>query len=179
MSTVINHSHDFKSGMRVMLLKGRNKDGADNKRVITRVTQSEEHWDRTFAELLEQQREGERIYCTAGARSLERAARRFREIQLASEYDPDPMQFYRTISARWASCLMQPTSQLDKFWLFDVDTEEDLREVLGAIEAASLEPYRYATKNGEHFIVRPFNRKLISDAANRILNDNALGLMAY
>lgn len=177
--TVIDHTHDFKSGMRVMLLKGRNKDGADNKRVITKVTQSEEHWDRTFADLLEQQREGERIYCTAGARNIERAARRFREIQLASEYDPDPMQFYRTLQARWASCLMQPTSQLEKFWLFDVDTDEDLREVQAAIEVMKLEPYSYPTKNGQHFIVRPFNRALISDAANRILNDNALGLMAY
>ena len=176
---VISHSHDFKSGTRVMLLRGRNKDGADNKRVITKVTHSESQWDRVFAQLLEEQVEGERIYCTAGARNIEKAARRFREIQLASEYDPDPMKFYRSIESRWASCLMQPTSQLEKFWLFDVDSDEEEEIARAAISAAGAEPYTYTTKNGWHHIVRPFNRQLISDEANRLLNDNALGLMAY
>jgi hypothetical protein len=179
MSVVVDHTHDFQSGTRVMLLKGRNKDGADNKRVITKVTYSDRHWERAFAELLGEQRDGERIYCTAGARDIEKAARRFREIQLASEYDPDPMKFYRSMEGRWSSCLMQPTSQSEKFWLFDVDSDEEERIALEAIEIAGQEPYTYQTKNGLHHIVRPFNRQLICDEANRLLHDNALGLMAY
>lgn len=182
---LIDHGHEFGTGTRVVMLKGRYKDGLAEQRTITRVTHSMSHWKQTVEELAEMSIEGERIYATAGERCLLKASRRFKETQLQADYDDDPMRFYKTIEARWASCLMQGSSQKDRVWLFDIDSEEERAKVDEALERFQNKVreypvfYSYPTKNGRHYLSKPFNKSLLPDDVRGLLSDNALALIGY
>ena len=128
--TVIDHPERFRTGTRVLFLKGRNKDGCSDQRTIMRISHTQDQFDRRLSELLEAQRPGERIYAAAGPRSMAAAVRVFKERQLAAEYDQDPEAFYRSMDARWASCLMAPRAQYGKTWLFDCDEPADADRLL-------------------------------------------------
>ena len=179
---LIDHGDfDISSGVRVLVLKGRRKDSADPSRVVTRVSYRARQFKRIIDEFVAISGPNERIYATAAPRDLTKAARRFREMQLQAEYDQDKNAFYRNLEARWASALMQPTSQMGKVWMFDIDSQDD-RGHLDA-ELADLDfvnvLHRYATKNGWHYLVRPFNKMLLTPASREMLSDNALALMGY
>jgi hypothetical protein len=172
-------SRKFTSGTRVLLLKGRHKDGNHDQRQITRVTHDEEQWHRHFDELVDMSVSGERIYGTASERCIKKAARLFQERQLAASYDDDPMLFYRHLHARWASCLMKPTSQKDKVWMFDCDDAYELKAVRKDIKRLGLEAFEYGSKSGIHIVVKPFNRTLLLDQSRKVLQENPLLLLAY
>ena len=180
MPIVIDHTHDFKSGTRVLSLVGRLKDGVSNQRGINRVTHTVEKWDAAFAEFLSQMQDGQRIYCTAGSRDIEKAARQFKQRQLESEYDEDPMAFYRNMQSRWASCLCSPQSQEQKIWMFDCDSDAEYDAVTAEVSRLGLSVNWYKTKNGQHGLVAPFNKMLLAtDELRNLIHTNALGLLAY
>ncbi|MEL7112848.1 MAG: hypothetical protein AAGK93_07900 [Pseudomonadota bacterium] len=177
---LIDHEWDFGSGVRVLVLKGRRKDDADVKRVVTRVSYSPQQFLNVVYELSQIARDNERIYCTAGERSLEKASRRFREMQLAWEYDKEPMKFYHNLEARWASALMQPISQKSKVWMFDIDSPAERALVDQELIRVGHSPlYIYKTKNGWHYLMAPFNKSELTDEARSLLSDNALALLGY
>jgi len=74
-----------------------------------------QHTDKQFAytvdELVNISRPDERLYCSAGPRDVSKAIRRFKELQLAADYDADTLDFYKRLNSVWASALMKPSSQ--------------------------------------------------------------------
>lgn len=66
---IVQHPDRFRDGTRVLMLKGRHKDGIEHERAIVRVTHSADHHARTMDELAAIARDGERIYrhCVANA----------------------------------------------------------------------------------------------------------------
>lgn len=180
--TLIAHPERFMDGARVLMLKARHKDGEMDERTILRVSHGAGRFRRSMNSLLEIMRPNERIYVSAGERDLKKAVRLFKERQLDADYSDDSGDFYRHIDARWASCLMAPTAQLDKVWLFDCDTPADVDLALDEYLAngrMTVEPYRYPSKNGTHILVPPFNRQRLSPKAQAMLHDNAIILWAY
>lgn len=182
--TIIDHTgYDYRSGTRILLLKGRRKDGVEqeNTRTILKISHDPDQWDRRFNELLETIQPGERIYATAGARNMAKAIREFKERQLSADYDQDQEAFYREIHNRWTSCLMAPKCQDGKVWLIDLDN--DIEETwyntcFNVIRPLVLHNYR--TKNGLHVLVRPFNKEFLPDKSLSVkISDNALMLIAY
>lgn len=183
---LIPHPGHYTVGTRVLILKGRNKDGATDQRVIMRVTHEPGKFARALAELMSLQRPGERIYVTAGARDVSKAMRLFKERQLANDYAQDPLDFYCHIEARWISCLMAVEAQAEKLWLFDCDdllAIDETGTALSNLAALGHLPettvYFYATKNGGHYITPPFNRTLLPDSVQARLQTNPLMLWAY
>jgi hypothetical protein len=179
--TLIEHPESFTDGTRVLMLKSRHKDGIAEERAILRVSHGVDRFRRQMNYLLEIMRPSERIYASAGQRDLKKAIRLFKERQLEADYAGEPEEFYRHIDARWASCLMAPAAQLEKFWVFDCDTPEDSMSVRNEYfaDGAKVEPYCYRSKNGEHIVVAPFNRSRLSGPVNALLHDNAIILWAH
>ena len=178
---LLSHPDQFKTGLRVLILKSRNKDGPSEKRSVVRSTKGVEDFDRVLRELAERAKEGERIYASAGQRCEKSAIREFKRRQLDADYDPDTLEFYLNVNRRWCSCAMLPSSQKEKFWLFDCDTAEQTEAVrLELSEHCSDQiPYEYASKTGTHFIVNPFNRTLLSLATQELILENAQMLWGY
>lgn len=171
----MNHPDSFKTGFRVLLLVSRNKDGAEKRSPVTRVTDTVEHFDRALEELWTLATPEQRVYSTANARSVRKAARLFQERQLAAQFDPDPFKFYHNLESRWASCMMDETAQEkeNKVWMFDCDDEHDLREVADQL-LLSEEQYRYNTVSGTHVFVKPFNRSVRFLRQQHYLHTNPL-----
>lgn len=177
---LLEHPEKYKLGVRVLLLRGRPKDGLEENRAITRISHYPEQFDRRLLELTSIARNGERIYVSAGARDLGKAARTFRERQLNSEYDRNPLDFYQKLDARWASCLQSPGAQAEKLWMFDCDSPEDTERTKDFTEARGLvDPYWYRTKNGEHCIVKPFNKTWMDEPIRKLLHENAIMLWGW
>jgi hypothetical protein len=182
---LISHPVSFATGTRVFMLKGRHKDGIDSERTILRVSHDQARFFEILGDLAGTSRKDERIYVSAGERSVERASRLFKERILAASYDPDESDFYRHIEARWTSCLMAPVSQQQKIWLFDCDNEGE--RDLALIEYARVEnksdsawePYVYPTKSGHHIVVPPFDKSKLSPETASLLHDNAIMLWGY
>jgi hypothetical protein len=179
---LIDHPERFKTGTRVLLLKARHKDGAITERQLFRVTHTADQFDRALREFADCSKPNERIYGAAGARDLKKAARLFKERQLAAEYDADPMAFYRSLEDRWLSALMSPRSQEQKLWLFDCDSPEDEQAASRELQThydKPTAPYRYASKSGTHVIVEPFDTSRLSQAVRKLVHENALMLWGW
>ena len=182
---LIKHGYPFYTGTRVLTLCGRNKDDSNTRKSIMRVTHSEKQFNYTVDELVEMSRPDERLYCSAGPRDVNKAIRRFKQLQMDADYDDDPTLFYKRINSAWASALMRPSSQDGSYWIFDIDSDE---EKIVADEAISkliedhglhIDPYRYQSKNGWHYMVKAFNKSLMPKAAQDLLSFNALILLGY
>jgi hypothetical protein len=179
---LIQHPNSFKEGTRVLMLKSRHKDGITDERTITRVTHSLEQFDRELGELIGMLQPNERIYASAAKRSIGKAVRLFKQRQLDADYDDDPQRFYRALQDRWVSCLMAPTSEDDKLWLFDCDTIEETDRVRAEIQAhydRPWMPYSYQTKNGTHILVTPFNIEPLTVVTCKLIHKNPIILWAY
>lgn len=179
---LICHPEKFRTGTRVIMLKGRYKDGLTRQRQIFRVSHSVREFDAAIDELRAIAREGERIYASAGARCMVRAIREFKRRQLDADYDANPRLFYERLWDRWVSCLMAPTSQEEMFWLFDCDSREEadmvMRE-LGELYHREMQPYCYPTKSGKHILVQPFNRTKLRPEVAPLIHENPIILWGY
>lgn len=179
---VIEHADTYRSGARVLFLKGRHKDGLTKQRTIVRITHSIEQFNRALDNLVASIVDGERVYGSVSARCMSKAIREFKRRQLDADYDEDPERFYRTINDRWASSLMQKTSQLDKLWMFDCDTAEEAvaaeRELAEHYDRP-MAPYRYNSKSGVHIILQPFDKSKLTDGTRALIHDNPIMLWAH
>ena len=183
---IINPPPHFESGTRVLLLKGRHKDGVMDPRSITRVSHDPDQYRRKLSELIDISRPGERIYVTAGPRDVRRASFIFRQKQLEAEQMGLTAftYFYRSINARWASSLMKSEMKGCKVWLIDCDTPEQYHTAKRHFDPATGKGAftvlrQYKTKNGHHFLVEPFNRNLVCETLYPCIHQNALALVGY
>ena len=179
---IVDHPDEFKSGTRVLLLRGRPKDGLPTNRSIAKIVHGQEQFDKRLAELIGISQPGERIYGSAGARDVRKASRLFRERQLASEYTSQSLDFYMKLEARWASCVQAVEAQAEKIWLFDCDSAEDKDLVKSEINEhydRPIPPYWYPTKSGFHCVVQPFDKSKIGDHARSLIHDNAIILWGW
>lgn len=179
--TELYHPPTYQNGVRILMLRGRPKDGTFN-RIVQRVSYDAEDFQKQYESLKAGLKTNERIYAAAGARDTRKAMMEFRRRQLESEFAGAPVGFYKHLESTWISCLMIPISQGEKLWMFDCDTGAD--EALVEADLAEhydrpQQPYWYRTKNGAHCIVQPFDKSRIAEAARRLIHDNPLMLWAY
>jgi hypothetical protein len=184
----IGHPARFQQGTRVLMLTARHKDGNETERKVFRIAHDETEYFRRLEQLEEMMRPGERIYASGCARDVAKAARIFRERQLASEYDEDPTAFYRGLENRWISCLMDPKARSEKLWMFDCDDEEDIAAVkaevldrgqeLGIGGITDPRVHHYRTASGLHVLTPTFDRTKIDGNVVALLHPDPLILLS-
>lgn len=184
---LIKHIDAYVDGVRVLQLVYRNKDCGINDKPILRVTHNHEQFYKRLYELEKLAEPGARIYASAGARNLKRAAQVFEILQMNARHMGAAAedQFYEKLNSRWVSALMQPECEVKpRTWLFDFDDDDPIRddlliELKAIIENLELEMYAYKTKNGMHILTNAFDRNLMSQDLQTIWKQNALMLWGY
>lgn len=169
---------DLKSGTRVILLRERKKDGAGSSRKLIRISSNEREWDEAVEELVWRMRPGERVYASLCARNVPAASRLLKHRIIDLETGSDPL-FFEKLNTRWSSCLMNPSCELDKKWMFDCDNPDEYVQVAEALNSVGVPYEEYATKNGRHVIVKPFNRTTVPFRVVQLIQHNPLALIAY
>lgn len=171
---------EFMQGVRVLKRVARNKDSAANRKSEIRVSAGySDYAFKHLPELVATMEPGERIYASCDARDPKKAARLFKERQLASEYDLSPLDFYFRLQTTWASCLEAPSCALTSYFLFDIDADDQKNALVNMIDVDRMLVHRYDTKNGEHYITLPFNPTILPAPAYNALQKNASILLAY
>lgn len=172
---------DFTSGVRGILLLHRKKDGFDGaypqRDCRKRVVDSYDDYVNCLCEYLDIMHKSEhelRIYASCNPRDMAKAVRTFKQNQLDNDYaDEDTHRgFYRDIHNRFFSALMTPTSKADNKFIIDVDDVSVMDAVDKLCAELDLTVYtKYATKNGWHLVVAPFNPSLWSLEGTNIKKD--------
>lgn len=176
------------TGVRVLMCTLRSKEGGSNNRpdrhATKKVSMNSREFEKTLSEMLADKKEGERIYVTINERDIEKAIRKFKEIQLENDYQSDynRHQFYNDIRNKWISCLMKPTSKASSYFLIDIDEGEtvtlDEAEAILEREAVSV-IMKYKTKNGYHLITQPFNYTKTKLKVWDNVKTDGMALLAY
>lgn len=159
---------EFTSGIRVLILLHRSKDGAThNSRHLRMVfTNGRKEFEEALGMLLEQRirsvQEGLRVYSTANERDIQKAIRQFKYDQLDVDdlTNDQKTYFYLGIKSRFSSALMRPGSRATSYFVFDIDDPMTLDEALGIFERSGFTDQivkQYKTKNGWHIVTKPFN----------------------
>ncbi len=177
LKSIMDEWKGFTDGVRVLFLIWRKKEGAKvdrNLKIRKLVSLSEEEFKECLSQLIDlREKYSElplRIYSTVNKRNMDKAIRKFKELQLENDYQ-DKAQFYgfyKDIKNRWISSLMRPSSRLETQFIIDIDNED--KDYLKKIESEILEHTelikKYKTRNGYHLIVKPFNPNLIKSYGN-------------
>lgn len=174
---LIDHPKSFCSGTRVLVLTSPSR-----LQRVYRVTHDPDHFDETLDDLVKISSDGEKVYASAGERSIPRAIQEFRQSQLAAEYQDDPEQLYREIDGRWASCLMIPSAQLKEFVLFDCENEEIadvVRAELTECYDAAFFPYRYDAGSRQHIVTHLFDFAVLGPDTRVLIKENPYILWGY
>lgn len=157
---------NYTTGIRVLFLIHRNKEGGETnntkyRKVITKGP--EDFFDKLVALMHEKYANPTipyRIYSSVNERDLKKAVREFKRMQLDADYNGEDFEsFYLNIKNKVVSAFMKPSSRASTFFLFDVDNEEG-RDVSGEVLHVLPNEYivkSYGTKNGWHFVTKPFN----------------------
>ncbi len=176
--SIMDEWKGFTDGVRVLFLIWRKKERAKvdrNLKIRKLISSDEEEFEKCLEQLLDlKEKYAElplRIYSTVNKRNMDKAIRKFKELQLENDYQ-DKAQFYgfyKDIKNRWISSLMRPSSRLETQFIIDIDNED--KDYLKKIESEILEHHtelikKYKTKNGYHLIVKPFNPNLIKSYGN-------------
>lgn len=150
------------------------------------ITRNPKEYDAAFKELQKWATPGMRIYQTVDKRNVQKAMRRFKELQLENDYHKTPEDFYLDMENRWTSSLQQPTSRAESHFLFDFDDEATTRrgiETLAQFEADDITEdhyvHGYQTKSGFHIITKPFNYTKLPEWIHPMIHKNAMMLLAY
>jgi hypothetical protein len=182
---ILDHPDELKEGVRLMMRVWRNKENAEGKRPgRTVITNSVDEWNTWAQKLYDESIPGERIYASVEPRSVPKAIRVFKERQLDADYDSTEVRdaFYHECFTRWLSCLGAPQASASRLFLFDCDNFADSALLYDDLRVNNLLPnvvHSYDTKNGAHFITRPFNPAVLSEAYRGIMHKNALLLVGW
>lgn len=182
---IMSQFFDYTNGVRVLFLIHRSKEGAEhsnNDHVKKIITKNSSEFRLALYELLTNKNESElpyRIYSSVNARNIDKAIMKFKHEQLdADYYDIESRNnFYYDVKNRFISCLMAPSSAVDKKFLIDVDSEKEREECLKIMVDSGLDytpMFWYKTKNGWHLIIKPFNPSLFGGYASKINKDGLL-----
>ena len=159
----IDHPTQFKEGVRIVMLALRGKEGGNNKpdRVSKKyITRNPEEFNSCMTKLLAVRKGQERIYSTVNGRDIQKAITLFKHRQLDADAfaSNEKEGFYVDIWNRWISCLQNPACRTDKLFILDADSKEDEEKMRNEIlKNDAVIEHEYDTKNGHHFILRPFN----------------------
>lgn len=176
---LLDHPEEYMSGTRVLFLRSRNKDGLKNHKTMTVISKDENDFQESLMLLTREARDGQRIYASASSRDLQRASRNFKEAILDNDYNLDPTSFYGALFTRWVSALMQVNAQEDKRWIFDCDAVDEASATRAALLLQGVPFYVYQTKNGSHYVTKPFNYSLLPDGVKALRHTNPLMLWGY
>lgn len=162
----------FHEGYRGLLLLHRKKDGFDGaypqRDCKKRIVSSKEEYINCLCEFLDLKYKSEhelRIYASLNPRSMDKAIRLFKHDQLDADYYDTASRdsFYTDISNRMFSNFMCYQARAGTLFIIDVDDNSIMGDVDKKIAELELTVYtKYATKNGWHIVVAPFNPELWS-----------------
>jgi hypothetical protein len=182
----LSHPDKYKTGLRVVFLVKRNKDGdgepiqaADRRTVF--VTDGVEAHDKLINYLYPNMKEGTRIYSSLDERRLDKAILEFKNMQLAAdESEVQQRVFYDSTTRAWHRSLMQARARKTKLFLFDCDDAEQAERASNALRFYDIKSlHDYPTKNGHHFITQPFNTGPLPRDIQKIAQRNAMLLWAW
>lgn len=179
MPILLDHPENFKTGLRVLFLRSRNKDGLTNSKSMTLISRNPDEFDSQLMLLAREAKEGQRIYASAGDRSIRVAAKNLKLAMLENDYHPDSDNFYEHLYTRWVSALMQVNAQLNKIWLFDCDNEKQSSITNANLMNINVEFYAYPSKNGYHFLTKPFDMRMLVPEVAELKHTNPLMLWGY
>lgn len=181
---------DFTSGVRVILLLQRTKDGGANdeeKRAFESYTtfSPEEFKDKLFNLLILKAsiNQPTRIYLSANPRNIKKVIRYIEQQLQDAHYADDAMRdsSYRKLLRKPRHFLMQQSCRDESLFIIDVDDIDGVDNSGLAIkkmgELGIVVRKRYRTKNGWHFVVEPFNVNLW-DCVGEIKKDPLI-LLSY
>lgn len=168
---IIEHPESFKEGVRILMRTWRNKEGGNlggrpDRKSKKLVSRNPKEFDECFNILMGDRIGMERIYSSVDQRDMEKGIRIFKQRMLDSDYykKDERHGFYIDVYNRWISSIQSPQARKGKTFMVDVDDdkneEDSIRE---EIKEKGLElVHEYPTKNGRHFILKPFNPKTVS-----------------
>ncbi len=70
-------------------------------------------------------------------------------------------------------------SEEEKQWIFDCDTRMETLHVRNDLTRLGIEYHTYLTKNGRHYLTKPFNPTSLRYDAKKTLHKNPLMLWSY
>lgn len=180
----------FTYGCRVLFLIQRHKDGGhtNNSKLRMYVVRDTEEWINALGKLLQEKDQHPeialRIYQTLNSRNIKKAIHTLKQMQLDADYydEPSMVSFYIDIKNRWVSALMKKPNKAESNFLIDVDTKEkeEIKAVDDALSQINIEVLlKYPTKNGWHYVTKPFNPNLFVAMENVEIKTDAMMLLAY
>lgn len=174
----------FIGGFRVLFLIQRNKEGGltNNTHVKKVIVNGEkEYIDALYSLLLEKDNSDVplRIYASVNERNFDKAIRQFKFEQLEADYYATDHRnsFYLDTRNRFVGCLMNPSAAMDKKFILDIDSQDEMTVALHDIAHADLNDniiVQYKTKNGWHIVMKPFNPAKLPNLLTKINKDGLL-----
>ena len=172
---------EFKTGYRQLQLLHRPKDGGLNfpqRKSVKITTNGVSEWNRAVEKLkvILEQNPSHRIYACVNERDMSKGIREFKRLQLDADYDTEELKhgFYQDIDNRFFSCLAQPKAAKDVKFLLDCDAGTNMSVLDEFVSGHMIDGYSYGTKNGMHYITKPFNPKLLDGSGITIHRDGLL-----
>lgn len=188
MSYIADEFKDFQDGIRVVMLinRGVMNSNKGSKRWINKIiTTDRPSWLKAVERLMALQDHLDdpdiRLYASVNSRKLDKAINTFKHQQL--DILPEQKEeFYSHINDRFCSCLMKPENRDSKYFLIDQDskTANAYLAVDKLLSDNNIKCYyNYSTKNGYHYIVQPFDVRLIEGIKDVSLQKDGLLLLRW
>lgn len=155
-------------GIKILLAVRRNKDNDDGKEETIQVVERDFLVDLEYlkARAKASQPGFWRVYRSINRRDFKKAQK-----LLIHKLIDTPDIYAHRIDSLWKTCLLQPECRLDKNWLLDIDRLETdmltdfyerIHKFKDVLEGCGINIIKsYITKGGVHFIVEPFDTRLI------------------
>lgn len=178
----------FSTGVRVLFLIHRNKEGGEtnNTKVRKVITRDSEEFRLELIKLYDEKERSKnipyRIYSSLNSRDIKKAIRKFKYEQLEADYydGEQHQQFYYDCKNRFIGCLMQPGSAAESNFLLDCDSMIAFDKAQHQLFDLNIEIIKqYKTKNGWHIITPPFNPNLFKKIEDCELMKDSLILLSY
>lgn len=187
---IFNDFVDFSDGARMLILLERKKDGGHNKEerrnIATKFSFSSEEYKNAIHEMLLMRvlYPETRLYASVNPRKIKSIIRKIEEELLDCHYSNDPEKnlfTHKKIIKSPRHFFMQQSCAETSLFVIDVDdiegrdTQGEALEECARLNVDILKTYR--TKNGWHFITKPFNPSLWKHESE--IKKDALILLDY
>jgi len=165
------------TGIRLIEVLERKKDGFESSRVVKRIiTDSRSGFRRVISQLEEDMLRGQRLYVSVNPRNLRKAIYDFKQKQLQADYT-ESEDFYLDIKNRFFSSLAR--SKDDSLFLFDIDNVDAIPDSFYEnIKKADVKIlWSVKTVTGFHVITFPFNHTVFDWGENISIETDGLVLI--
>lgn len=185
---ILDEFSKFTHGTRVLLLLWRHKEGgATNeyrRRRAREVVHDLDQMRKALVKLLLLKASmpiDMRIYMSVSPRDIRKAEMDFKTQMLSMDFASGDNKkfFWENLEEKWISSLMASNPMKDEgLFILDIDQNDD-SDVLTWIAQNKIDVVeKLKTKNGWHFVVKPFNRTLFPKELGEV-KDDGLILLAY